>query len=251
MEEKQPHISVPFDNNESYHNDSDWHSRLEKEKTYKNLSTIIICPTRGMIPSRVVANWQYMRPMNQQVIGPVFLERMEVGEAYNQGIKMILEHPVFSSFKYIMTIEEDNYPQYPDGLMKLYSAIEGGVDGTCYDGVGGLYWTKGFDGQPMCYGDPNVQPLNFIPRNPTPNTLTPCNGLGMGFNLWRLEMFKDKGFEYGKWFNTIQKFEEGKGAMAMTQDLEFCTKALSLGYKFACDARVPVIHWDEANQKAW
>lgn len=245
MDDKKPHISIPFENNESHHNDSNWVERLDNEKTYKDLSTVIICPTRGMIPSRVVANWQFMRPMNQKVIGPIFLERMEVGEAYNQGIKMILENPELSKFKYLMTIEEDNYPQFPDGLMKLYENMDK------YDCIGGLYWTKGDNGQPMCYGDPSVTPLNFIPRNPVPNTLTPCNGLGMGFNLWRLEMFKDERFEYGKWFKTEQSFEPGVGAKAYTQDLYFFEKAVGLGYKFACDARVPVIHWDEANQKAW
>ena len=135
----------------SYHNDSDYVSRLEKEKTYRDLSTIIICPTRGMIPSRVVANWQYMRPMNQKCIGPIFLERMEVATAYNEGIKMILANPELSKYKFILTVEEDNYPQHPDGLLKLYESIDQ------YDCVGGLYWTKGENGQPMCYGDPNVQ----------------------------------------------------------------------------------------------
>lgn len=240
--DKKPAIVM---SNDSYHNDSNWSERLEKERTYKDLSTVIICPTRGVIPSRVVANWQYMRPMNQKVIGPIFLERMEVGEAYNQGLKMILEHPELSKFKYVMTVEEDNYPQHPDGLLKLYENMDK------YDCIGGLYWTKGEQGQPMCYGNPNVQPLNFIPQNPTPNTLTPCNGLGMGFNLWNLNMFRDKGFEYGKWFKTEQSFEPGVGAKAYTQDLYFFEKAVGLGYKFACDARVPVVHWDEENQKAW
>ena len=245
MEEKKSHISIPFDDNKSHHNDSDWSDRLEKEKTYRDLSTIIICPTRGMIPSRVVANWQFMRPMNQKVIGPIFMERMEVAEAYNQGIKMILENPDLTKYKYIMTIEEDNYPQHPDGLMKLYENMDK------YDCIGGLYWTKGENGQPMCYGDPAILPLNFIPRNPVPNTLTPCNGLGMGFNLWRLEMFRDKRFEYGKWFKTEQSYDPAVGAKAYTQDLYFFEKAVSFGYKFACDSRVPVIHWDEQNQKAW
>ena len=166
MADKNPQIIM---SNDSYHNDSNWNERLEKEKTYQDLSTIIICPTRGMIPSRVVANWQYMRPMNQKVIGPIFMERMEVGEAYNQAIKMILENDSLREFKYILTVEEDNYPQYPDGLLKLYENMDK------YDCIGGLYWTKGQGGQPMCYGDPNVKPLNFIPQNPVPNAITPCN----------------------------------------------------------------------------
>lgn len=241
MSEQKPQIVM---SNDSFHNDSDYVTRLKKEKTYRDLSTIIICPTRGMIPSRVVANWQYMRPMNQKCIGPIFMERMEVGEAYNQGIKMILENPELAKYKYLLTIEEDNYPQNPDGLLKLYEGIDD------FDCVGGLYWTKGIGGQPMCYGDPSM-PLNFIPQIPTPGQLTPCNGLGMGFNLWRLEMFKDKRFEYGQWFKTKQEFTPGVGASAYTQDLYFFEKALSLGYKFACDARVPVVHWDEQSQIAW
>ena len=198
-----------------------------------------------MIPSRVVANWQYMRPMNQKVVGPIFMERMEVGEAYNQAIKMILENENLKEFKYILTVEEDNYPQYPDGLLKLYENMDK------YDCIGGLYWTKGQGGQPMCYGDPNVKPLNFIPQNPTPGSLTPCNGLGMGFNLWRLKIFEDSRFDYGAWFKTVQSFEPGVGSRGFTQDLYFFEKAVGLGYKFACDARVPVVHWDEENQIAW
>jgi len=231
--------------NDSYHNDSDYVKRLTKEKTYRNLSTVILCPTRGMIPSRVVANWQFMRPMNQQVVGPIFLEGMEVGEAYNQGFKMVLENPAFKDYKFVLTVEEDNYPQNPDGLLKLYEAIDD------YDCVGGLYWTKGEGGQPMCYGNPKVQPLNFAPQIPTPGEITPCNGLGMGFNLWRIEMMRDKRFTYGEWFKTEQSFTPGVGAKAYTQDLFFFEKAVGLGYKFACDARVPVVHWDEANKVAW
>ncbi len=45
-------------------------------------------------------------------------------------------------------------------------------------------------------------PMNFIPQVPTADTVVPCNGLGMGFTLFRIEMLKDKRFEYGHWFKT-------------------------------------------------
>lgn len=235
----------------SYHNDSDFVARMEKEKQYKNLSTIIISPSIAPIPTRVVSNWSFLRPPNTPCIGPIFLENMEVAEAYNEGLKMILSNPELSKFKYLLTIETDNYPQHPDGLLKLYESLLGAVDGNQYDCVGGLYWTKGEGGMPMCYGDPKATPLNFVPQIPIPNTLTPCNGLGMGFNLWRLDMFKDERFEYGKWFKTVAEYDHEKGARFYTQDLHFFEKAVGLGYKFACDARVPVIHWDEKNRIAW
>jgi hypothetical protein len=238
----KPIIYMP--DNTGLHNASDYVSRLEKEKTYRDLSTIIVCPTRGMIPARIVQSWQgLIRPMNQKVLGPIFMEGMEVGEAYNQVIQMILENPELRKFKFMLTLEEDNAPP-PDGLIKLYESIDD------YDGVGGLYWTKGEGGQPMCYGDPKVMPLNFIPQIPSPDTVTPCNGLGMGFTLFRLEMLKDKRFEYGHWFKTKQEMTP-EGGIQMTQDLWFSQKARELGYKFACDARVRVGHYDAANQIMW
>lgn len=239
----KPQILVPSD--AGIHNASDYATRLEKQKTYRDLSTVIVCPTRGMIPARIVQNWQGMiRPMNQKVVGPIFMEGMEVGEAYNQVIKMILENPDLSDFKFLLTIEEDNAPP-PDGLVKLYESIDE------YDAVGGLYWTKGEGGQPMCYGDPNVMPLNFIPQVPQPDTVTACNGLGMGFTLFRMEMFKDKRFEYGSWFKTKQEVVPGLGAQVYTQDLWFFQKAHELGYKVACDSRVKVGHYDAVNQIMW
>ena len=227
------------------HNSSDYATRLEKEKTYRDLSTVIVCPTRGMIPARIVQNWQgLIRPMNQKVLGPLFMEGMEVGEAYNQVIKMILENPQLSDFKFLLTLEEDNAPP-ADGLVKLYEHID------AYDAVGGLYWTKGEAGQPMCYGNPAVMPLNFIPQVPAPDSLTPCNGLGMGFTLFRMEMFRDKRFEYGNWFKTKQEVVPNVGTQVMTQDLYFFQKAREMGYKFACDSRVKVGHYDAANQIMW
>jgi len=238
----KPQILVP--DNTGIHNTSDYTERLEKEKTYRDLSTVIVCPTRGMIPARIVQSWQGMiRPMNQKILGPIFMEGMEVGEAYNQVIKMVLENEELAKFKFILTLEEDNAPP-ADGLIKLYESIDD------YDGVGGLYWTKGEGGQPMCYGDPKVMPMNFVPQIPQPDAVTPCNGLGMGFTLFRLEMLKDKRFEYGHWFKTKQEVTSG-GAIQMTQDLWFCQKAREFGYKFACDARVRVGHYDAASQIMW
>ncbi len=239
----KPSILVP--DNSGIHNASDYAHRLEKQKTYRDLSTIIVCPTRGVIPARIVQSWQGMiRPMNQKALGPIFMEGMEVGEAYNQVIKMILENPELSKFKFMLTIEEDNAPP-PDGLVKLYESIDE------YDAVGGLYWTKGETGQPMCYGDPGVMPMNFIPRIPLADVVTPCNGLGMGFTLFRIEMLKDAHFDYGNWFKTKQEVIPGQGVQVFTQDLWFFLRAHELGYKFACDARVKVGHWDQVNQLMW
>lgn len=245
----QPQIVVP-DYSGKNNNLPESIKRLEKSGTYKDLSTIIICPTRGVIPAKVVQSWMgLMRPMNQKVIGPLFAIGMEVGEAYNSLIQMVLDNPELSNWKYILTIEEDNMPP-PDGLMKLYEAIEGGVDGKKYDVVQGIYWTKGEEGQPMIYGDVHSVPKNFIPQIPVPESVQPCNGLGMGFNLFRISMFKDKKLRR-PWFKTIQSYDPAKGVSAYTQDLYFYEDAGKAGFKFACDTRTKVGHYDIAADRIW
>lgn len=218
--------------------------RLEKSKSYRDLSTIIICPTRGQIPARVVQSWMgLMRPMNQKVIGPLFASGMEVGQAYNNMIESILANPDLRNWKYILTIEEDNMPP-ADGLLKLYESMDK------YDVVQGLYWTKGEGGQPMIYGDPKVTPKNFIPQVPIPETVQEANGLGMGFNLFKLDIFKDPDIPK-PWFKTVQEVVPGQGAKAYTQDLYFYENAAKAGYVFACDNRVKVGHYDFQNDIVW
>ncbi len=209
--------------------------RLIKGNTYRDLSTVWITPTRGMLKPRVVSSWiALMKPMNQPFIGPLFIEQDEVGIAYQKMFDMILENHDLSKWKYILTVEEDNLPPQ-DGLLKLYESIEKG-----YDCVAGLYWTKGEGGQPMLYGDPTVMPRNFVPQIPQPDILQHCNGLGMGFNLWRIESFKKKLKDMPKpWFKTVQQ----KGQQ-FTQDLWFYNESAKFGWRVACDTRVKVGHID-------
>lgn len=216
--------------------------RLERSKSYQDLSTIIICPTRGVIPAKVVQSWMgMMRPMNQKVVGPIFAIGLEVGEAYNHLVQMVLDHPDLSTWKYILTIEEDNMPP-PDGLLKLYENIDR------FDVVGGIYWTKGECGQPMIYGDPKVMPKNFIPQIPIPETIQEANGLGMGFHLFKIDMFKKLP---KPWFRTLQQYIPGQGAKGYTQDLYFYENAGRVGFRFACDTRVRVGHYDIGEDRVW
>jgi hypothetical protein len=229
---------------QGYHNaNPDTLSRLEKSKSYQDLSTICIVPCMDSIPAKVVQNWLGMwSPMNQKFIR-IFVFNMEVGSAYSTTIDQILQHPDLKNWKYILTLEHDNMPP-ADGLLKLYESIGD------YDAVGGLYWTKGEGGQPMCYGHPKNFPVNFIPFAPQPGELTQCNGLGMGFTLFKMSMLADPRLPRPL-FETVQRIVPGEGGQAFTQDLKFFHEAGKLGYRFACDPNVRVGHYDLANDMIW
>lgn len=240
MSEIKPQIVIH--GYEGYHNEKSYEVNLKKN-AYKDLSTICIVPTRGQVPAKVVQSWMgLMSPMNQPFIR-MFGLAMEVGAAYSSIIEQILEQPELSKFKYILTLEEDNCPP-PDGLLRLYENMDK------YDIIGGLYWTKGIDGKPMCYGKPDVFPVNFAPFMPEPDTITRCNGLGMGFTLFKLDLFKNPKLKK-PFFETVQNYTPGVGIQAYTQDLKFFENAGRLGYKFACDSRVKVGHYDFANDQMW
>lgn len=236
---------IVIENFEGRHNtDLDvTNQRLETSKLYRDLSTICIVPTRGMIAAKVVQNWwALMTPMNQKFIR-MFAIGMEVGAAYSSTIEQILANPVLRSWKYILTLEEDNMPP-PDGLLKLYESMDK------YDVVGGLYWTKGDAGQPMIYGDPKAMPLTFMPQMPIAETVQECNGLGMGFNLFKMDLFRDPRIPK-PWFKTIQEYIPGVGGRGYTQDLYFYENIHKLGYKVACDTRIKVGHYDVDNDIVW
>ncbi len=225
--------------------------RLTRSQSYKDLSTVCVIPVvskdedgkplNGGIPYKVVSSWWSLSsPMNQKFL-KIFVPDREVGDAYNQAVQMILDNPDLSTWKYLLTLETDNCPP-PDGLLKLYEAMKD------FDAIGGLYWTKGEQGQPMIYGDPKVMPANFVPQLPQIDAIQPCNGLGMGFTLFRMDMFKKVP---KPWFKTLQEYTPGQGMRAATQDLYFFQEAAKHGFRFACDTRCRVGHWDNQNQIMW
>lgn len=220
-------------------------ARLMKGNSYKDLSTLCVMPTRGMIPVQVVQAWTgLIKAMNQKFM-PIFISGMEVGAAYEQVVEICRTHEEIKKWRYVLTFEEDNLPP-PDGLLKLYESIEAGP----FDAVGGLYWTKGEGGQPMIYGDPQVMPKNFVPQLPVSEAIQPCNGLGMGFTLFRMKMFQDEKIPRPL-FKTVQEFIPGSGVRQYTQDLNFFEQAAKHGYRFASDNRVKVGHLDPQSGMVW
>jgi hypothetical protein len=222
--------------------ESEWKAAEKSRKTlggYQDLSTVIVMPTRGMIPARVVDSFMSMvRPPNAKVTN-LFFAGLEVGEAYNEAIEMILSHPELSKWPFVLTIEEDNLIP-PLALIDLQREMLKNK----WDALGALYFTKGSSGVPQIWGDPKAEEWNFRPIPPVTGKVVRTNGTGMGCTLFRTDLFRKI---EAPWFETIAD-ERGM----FTQDLAFYDKLHRAGIKpkVGVDCRVKVGHLD-ADGRVW
>jgi len=216
-------------------------ARIMEGASWKKQRIVVVMPAANDIPTKVaLSHWALMFPPNQPVYRILALGQ-EVGEAFTNAFQEIVSHPELGQWEYILTIEHDNTPP-PDGIIKLVKEMDAHPEYAC---IGGLYWTKGEAGVPQIWGDPADPVLNFRPQPPQPGQLVECCGTGMGFNLWRMGMFKDERLRK-PWFQTIAG-AEGIG----TQDLYFWGDARKYGYRCAIDCSVMVGHYDKATGVNW
>lgn len=216
-------------------------TRILEGGSWKKQRIIVLVPASNTIAAKVyLSHCGLIFPPNNAVYRMLCLG-MEVGDAYSTAIDQILAHPDLGQWEYILTLEHDNVPPN-DGVIKLLESMEAHPEYAC---IGGLYWTKGEGGVPQIWGDPKDPVLNFRPQVPQPNTLQECCGTGMGFNLWRLKMFKDEKLRK-PWFKTVAG-QEGVG----TQDLYAWGDFRKHGYRCAIDTRVLVGHYDQGMDIIW
>jgi hypothetical protein len=212
-------------------------ARLIKGGTWLKQRIVVIIPSSDLIAAKVaLSHWNLAFPPNNGVVR-ILAQGMEVGDAYSTAIENILAHADLSQWEYILTIEADNMPP-ADGVVKLVERMQEHPEFAC---IGGLYYTKGYGGCPQIWGDPKDPVINFRPQLPDANGgLVECVGTGMGFNLWRMSMFRDPKLRK-PWFKTLNgKNGEGIG----TQDLYFWGDARKHGYRCAIDCSVKVGHYD-------
>lgn len=239
----KPQLLIQDLNNVGKHNGdiSKTRAKLDKSKSWKRQRIVVLLPAGDTIPAKVaLTHWNMMFPPNNGVV-KMLAVGMEVGEAYSTAIDQILQHPDIKDWEYLLTIEHDNMPPY-DGVIRLLEHMENNPKIDC---IGGLYYTKGEGGVAQIWGDPKDPILNFRPQLPDVNGgLVECCGTGMGFNLWRLKMFKDKKLRK-PWFVT-----QKKDGMA-TQDLYFWSDARKHGYRCAVACDVKVGHYDLSTDTVW
>lgn len=217
-------------------------SRIIEGASWKKQRVVMLIPAGASIPTKVyLSHVSLIFPPNQSAYRMAAIG-MEVGEAYSNAIEQVLGHPDLSQWEYLLTIEHDNIPPN-DGLVKLIARMDAHPEYAC---IGGLYWTKGEGGVPQIWGDPKDPVVNFRPQPPDPNGgLVECCGTGMGFNLWRMSMFKDARLRK-PWFKTVAD-ATGVG----TQDLYAWSDFRKHGYRCAVDCGVKVGHYDAKEDVTW
>lgn len=210
--------------------------RILREGFYKDQSCVLIIPAFGTVPTKVVSSWwNSIFPPNQRVY-KLFAVGMEVGEAFTSTIEHVLSDPTLSSCKYIITTEHDNIGP-ADGFVKLLSHMENNPQ---YSAISGLYWTKGPGGTPQIWGDPKDPIVNYRPQLPDPNGgLVETCGMGMGYCVFRMSMFKDTRLRR-PWFKSTASITEG----GQTQDLYFWGDARKYGHRCAVACDILVGHYD-------
>lgn len=227
-----------------------------KGDTFRDDSTVIVCPTRGMIHYQVVNAWNSLQPSKNNKRAFLFCTGHEVGRAYTDLVKYVLNHAQLSQFKYLMTLEDDNIPP-ADAHTRLLERISG----SPYDAVSALYYSKEV-GLPMAFGYPErfkeKFDLEFSARDVTDavknGDLMEVNGIAMGCTIYKMDLFRQI---EPPWFVTVNELiETGDpnlpiAAVTRTQDLSFCERARWLGKRFAVDCSLRVGHIDVKTGKVY
>jgi hypothetical protein len=210
------------------------HARLMTDGSWKQQRIVVMLPTADLIPAEVaLTHWSLAFPPNNGV-ARILAKGMEVGDAYSSAVEQVLAHPAFKDWEYILTIEHDNGPP-PDGVLRLLKRMDAHPE---YAAISGLYFTKGPGGCAQIWGDKNDPVWNCRPQLPDlAGGLKDCWGIGMGFALFRISMFKDARLRR-PWFVT-----QKEGGVS-TQDLYFWSDAAKYGYRCAVDCGVKVGHFD-------
>lgn len=215
--------------------------RLLKGASWKKQRIVVILPAGESIPAKAaLSHWNLVFPPNNSVVR-ILAQGMEVGDAYSTAIEQVLDHPDLGNWEYILTLEHDNLPPQ-DGVIALIEQMEAHPEFSC---IGGLYFTKGVGGVAQIWGDPKDPVLNFRPQIPIAGQLVECCGTGMGFNLWRMSIFKDSRLP-----RPLFKTKVGKEGCS-TQDLAFWADARKYGYRCAIDCNVRVGHLESESDIVW
>lgn len=220
------------------------------ECTYRDSSTVMVCPTRGQIDYRVVQSWSDLIRVPNQRRSFLFCEGAEVADAYNKLVDRVLSDFQLSTCRYLMTVEDDNILP-ADAHLRLLDTIQSGP----WDAVSGIYFKKTEPAHPLVFGDPEKRTAlggyDFRVRDVrealASGETVEVNGIPMGCAIFKMDLFREIP---GPWFRTVNEYVMTPagpiGRRQSTHDLDFCERARFAGKRFAVDCGVKVGHLDVA-----
>ena len=221
--------------------------RLEATSLHQNCNTVILTPTRGSVTGSdfIPLRWhraisQLVRPINSRIHHQE-CAGAEVGQAYNALVSFTLKNPTLSTWPYILTCEDDTLMPR-DGLLSLLADIGD------YDALAGVYFTKEDNGHALMYGDPTSEgEINFRPRIGPVDSIIPVYGAGMGFTLFKMDVFRKL---EEPWFKTYTDMSEGMVDQG-TQDIYFFRRMAEAGMKVAVSTKVRCTHLDTSTDRMY
>ncbi len=221
---------------------------LALQDTGTNLSKAIL-PTMGM---EIGAARQAMAEVAVNVRHNFVSDKCSICNEVKKEDNADEPCPGHTPFKYMWFLDDDVV--VPEQTLRLLidslsrqRAHEEQTEGEAKTvAVGGIYFTKEELSTPVVYDEIGSGPF----WGWKPGDIFPCKGIGTGCLLVDTSIFSkiEK-----PWFKTVDEdYVAEDGTMAhklITDDLYFCEKVISAGYRLMADARVICGHYDYKKRK--
>lgn len=227
-----------------------------KLNSYQDKSVVCVIPTRGSVDIEVVDSWfKLITPINHKFT-KLFIAGGATDDAYNTALQLILNDPLLSKYRFLLTMEDDNIPP-PDGIVKLVeSMLEKEQAGDKYWAISGVYWTKPsrdcIEHAPIAWGCVEDGEWNMkAPPLKEDGSVTQCCLIPQGFTLYDLNLFRKMQYPWFKVVEANHNINSIDWEPPATQDSYFFKNVWEAGYKVGVRADVKVGHLDPRTKQIW
>jgi len=194
------------------------------------MKTLIAIPCMDMVHTGFMKSLLQMNRVGE--IGFSIISSSLIYDARNS----LAKHGVDGEFDRILWLDSD-MEFSPD----LFERLSNDMDENDLDIVGGLYFTRREPSIPVVYqkvgyyhsDDDEVTPVALNYYEYPQDQLFPCEGIGFGAVLVKVDLIKKVQEKHGLPFSPILGFGE---------DLSFCMRARDVGSEIYCDSRVMIGH---------
>lgn len=195
------------------------------------MKTLIAIPCMDMVHTGFMKSLLQMQRVGE--VGFSITASSLIYDARNQ----LAKHGVDGEFDRILWLDSDM-----EFDTDLFVRLSNDMDENNLDIVGGLYFTRRMPSIPVVYqkvgyyhsDEKNeVSPVALNYYEYPQDQLFPCEGIGFGTVLVKVELIKKVQEKHGLPFSPILGFGE---------DLSFCMRARDVGSEVYCDSRIKVGH---------